>query len=895
VQANTAPVDALQSAVYDKNYNRMIAAPVRYRILSGEAKFTPISAQNGVVSPDGQSITVTTDKDGRASVRPIAGNASGIVKIVSEAVLGNNQVTGQALFQLSVLERKSGPTKLRGVVMSHTGKPLPGVKFSIARTNLIATSDSAGKFAFNDQVPPGKIDLFVDGRTVTPAPNIEYPALHFETAIIQGQDNQLPHPIYLPPVNLSASQVVGGDQDITLTIPGYEGFELIVKANSVTFPDGSRTGTLVISPVHNDRLPMVPPGGGSTFGTLGWTIQPTGTRFDPPAQVKIPNPGNMSAGQTAEIVQWDHDLATFIPMGRATVNEDASQVITDIGSGITKAGWGGCPTTGCGPDPGFPQCVIDKQPEIEFVKIGVKRNLGAASELDGPAFVFLDSDTNEPEYTLLDAYSVQRNCPNKFYEWKDSSGQRVFSGTPFDTTSLATPNKSESFTVSMSCIVCGNSFSKESPPKTVHFVKYAVRSVFSEQFPGAYSAGWSKTSGYLGGPVNKSFVLTGTNQANLGCLRVDVALQGTDDAKAEFRKKFMGTMNSGRFSEQNVKSGPNCGESGPFQKNALFLSIPAPTGDTVFPKFGFDDNTDRKLAFNEIVSTRANWRFNFVDEAEFASAFQTYTSRMAAFGELGQNWLRGFRDGNVPQYGNPPPIVVNEDHTLSRREFGLTHSVGMEFDSSDFFSSEKIGKSRSIEYSGTPVASSVVSRMMYSPNLSNWIIKAIDRNLNQITELLGTDGVVREIRVTFSNRDCEPPLCLLADKATFYGSILSGIDQDLYASIGDALEIRATFVIRGRDTPVPPFMSFPGASRVLDIQSIRVIDGYVRDIFDWDRDVYILGISAIPTPFIGALPLAAAKIQAYHLGKSGSRRSGLVFEAKYKMYSETFPGFWRFH
>ncbi len=32
-----------------------------------------------------------------------------------------------------------------------------------------------------------------------------------------------------------------------------------------------------------------------------------------------------------------------------------------------------------------------------------------------------------------------------------------------------------------------------------------------------------------------------------------------------------------------------------------------------------------------------------------------------------------------------------------------------------------------------------------------------------------------------------------------------------------------------------------------------------------------------------------------HLGKSGSRRSGLVFEAKYKMYSETFPGFWRFH
>ena len=120
--------------------------------------------------------------------------------------------------------------------------------------------------------------------------NQQYPALHLETAIIQGQINQLPHPIYLPPIKLNTSQIVGGNQDVTLTIPGYEGFELIVKANSVTFPDGTRVGPLVVSPVNNDRLPMVPPGGSPSFGTLGWTIQPTGTRFDPPAQVKIPNP-----------------------------------------------------------------------------------------------------------------------------------------------------------------------------------------------------------------------------------------------------------------------------------------------------------------------------------------------------------------------------------------------------------------------------------------------------------------------------------------------------------------------------------------------------------------------------------------------------------------------------
>ena len=185
--------------------------------------------------------------------------------------------------------------------MDHTGKPLQGVRLSISRTSLSATTNANGKFLFNAQVPPGKIDLFVDGRDAPAPANQQYPALHFETAIIQGQINQLPHAIYLPPINLSASQIVGGNQDVTLTIPGYEGFELIVKANSVTFPDGTRVGPLVVSLVHNDRLPMVPPGGSAVFGTLGWTIQPTCTRFDPPATVKIPNPGNMQAGETRKL------------------------------------------------------------------------------------------------------------------------------------------------------------------------------------------------------------------------------------------------------------------------------------------------------------------------------------------------------------------------------------------------------------------------------------------------------------------------------------------------------------------------------------------------------------------------------------------------------------------
>jgi hypothetical protein len=151
--------------------------------------------------------------------------------------------------------------------------------------------------------------------------------------------------------------IAASDKDVTLKIPGFEGFEMIVKANSVTFPDGSRQGPLVVSPVHIDRLPMVPPGGSATFMAPAWTIQPTGTRFDPPIEVHIPNSRNMKPGEVSEIYQWDHDLATFLPMGRATVSEDGAVLVTDAGYGVTKAGWGGNPP----PPPPPPNCAVAQQ------------------------------------------------------------------------------------------------------------------------------------------------------------------------------------------------------------------------------------------------------------------------------------------------------------------------------------------------------------------------------------------------------------------------------------------------------------------------------------------------------------------------------------------------------
>jgi hypothetical protein len=335
-------------------------------------------------------------------------------------------LVGLATFQIAVLPQSDGPTQFTGKVLDHTGKPLQGVRVTISRTPLSVTTDAAGNFTFLQDVPQGKLDLFVDGRAVTgtvPLPGnnqttpTQYPSLHFEVLAIRGQKNLLPHPIYLPPLLMSQAKIVGGNEDVSLTIPGRDGFEMIVKANSVTFPDGTRIGPLVVSPVADDRLPMSPPGGGSSFmpGAAA-TIQPSGTRFDPPIEVRLPNTSGYAPGERVVIYHWDHDIGQYVAMGQATVTDDGAQLITDPGSGITKAGWHGPPTP---PPPPPPNCGVQGAPRGTFAKIKVFGN-----DTD-PIYVGL----NDP-LSFVAEDDMQGNCSKK-YEWSFGDGEISPAKNPF--------------------------------------------------------------------------------------------------------------------------------------------------------------------------------------------------------------------------------------------------------------------------------------------------------------------------------------------------------------------------------------------------------------------------------------------------------------------------------
>ena len=445
------PLDALTAVTYDGEVNPVPGAVVVYVIdldggvnLDDGARFNASSATNAqAISANGKVLITVADNNGRSAARPTMGTAPGTVRVSAYAMPASTNITtalvesfasgaaftnnaGQTLgmvglagYQIGVLQQSDGPTQFTGKILDHTGKPLQGVRVTISRTPLSVTTDANGNFEFADQVPQGKLDLFVDGRAVTgttplPATNgaslsspTQYPSLHFELLAIRGQKNILPHPIYLPPLLMSQAKTVGGNEDVSITIPGFEGFEMIVRANSVTFPDGSRVGPLVVSPVHADRLPMVPPGGNSTFMSPAWTIQPSGTRFDPPIEVRIANSQNLKPGQTSDIYQWDHDLATFVPMGRATVSDDGSQLVTDPGSGITKAGWGGPPPP---PPPPPPDCGKGGPPPPEIT------GLSADIQIPDPYQI--------RRYTAVPfrAESATQGCTTLEYRWQISGG-----------------------------------------------------------------------------------------------------------------------------------------------------------------------------------------------------------------------------------------------------------------------------------------------------------------------------------------------------------------------------------------------------------------------------------------------------------------------------------------
>ncbi|HEX3130764.1 MAG TPA: PKD domain-containing protein [Thermoanaerobaculia bacterium] len=314
----------LLTQVFDGQGNPVQNVPVTYRVISGGGSFA-----------GAETVTEVTNGQGLASATFTLGPQPGnMINLVEAGFDGLAELPVTFAITGMVL----GPeeeTAIVGLVLDNQDDPVPGVTLAVDHTDLTAVSDAQGRFRIAG-VPVGTVKLKVDGKTTSRPGTWPYLEFHFTT--ISGVDNSLGMPIRLLPIDVAGGKLAGGPEEVVIQMKGVPGATLTVAPNSVTFPNGSKVGTVSFTQVHGDKVPMIAPLG-SNF-TVAFTVQPPGTRFDPPAVVTLPNIG-LPPGSEVDLFSFDHDIGEFLSVGTATVTPDGLLLRSNPGTGISKAGWGG--------------------------------------------------------------------------------------------------------------------------------------------------------------------------------------------------------------------------------------------------------------------------------------------------------------------------------------------------------------------------------------------------------------------------------------------------------------------------------------------------------------------------------------------------------------------------
>jgi hypothetical protein len=331
------------AVVTDAGHNRIPGVPVTFTV------------KQGAGNVNGQpSVTLNTDGDGRVQAILTLGPDAGINNNLLEATFPGNTAFPAAFTATGRTQGPAAATAISGVVLDNSNQPIPGVTMRLFQLNqgpsgnlpqqvgTPVVTDGEGQFTIQP-APVGVFKLMADGGTAT-RPGV-WPTLEYDIITTPGQNNTVGSPIYLPQLNPDNKLCVTPSTGGTLTVPQVPGFSLTIAPGSATFPGGSHTGCVTVTPVNMDKVPMVPGFGQQPRFVV--TIQPVGTMFNPPAAMTIPNVDGLAPRAVTEMYSYDHDLASFVAIGTATVSDDGSVIKSDPGVGVLKAGWhcGGDPNT----------------------------------------------------------------------------------------------------------------------------------------------------------------------------------------------------------------------------------------------------------------------------------------------------------------------------------------------------------------------------------------------------------------------------------------------------------------------------------------------------------------------------------------------------------------------
>jgi len=355
--------------VMDAGGNPVANVPVTFQVNAG----------NGTIDA-GNSAVKTTDLDGKAfAVLTIGQQPGSNNNTVSATFPGNTGLPAQFVAS-GVITGPAAATTISGIVLDNASQPIPDARASIKGSQVFALTNPQGQFTIPG-APVGDVMLYVDG-TSSKRPE-RFPTLSFQMTTLPGIDNALPGPIYLPPIDSDNTQMIDNtsDQDVVLTVKGMPGVQYTVFAHSATFADGSKSGSLSLSQVHVDRVPMTPANG--TAPSFVTTLQPPGVSFDPPVRMQVPNTSGLLPGQVAEVFSYRHDLEQFVSEGTGRVSDDGSVITTDPGFGLHVSGWNLIPPPPVAPNTTC-NCSASPTSATSLVPIATLASVSQRSALSAP-------------------------------------------------------------------------------------------------------------------------------------------------------------------------------------------------------------------------------------------------------------------------------------------------------------------------------------------------------------------------------------------------------------------------------------------------------------------------------------------------------------------------------
>jgi len=325
------PIELVASDAYG---NPAAGAVVEVTIVAGGGGLKE-KADSGLAVP---TMVLTTDVDGRITAHwQLGSDTSAEGQRLEARLVGVPDRLPVTMVATAVVSTgRPADTALSGIVLEDGHQPIAGVTIVVDGSTIGAVSGVDGRFLIRG-APAGHRHLIVNGATANHG-DVRYPTIGFEVDLLLGSTVELGLPINLPRMDRSNETLAGGDEEVVLALPGLPGAEIIIAPHSTIRADGTRGPVwMYTSAVNGQAIPMPLPGGYRV--QMAQTLQPTGTRLDPPARMRWPNVDGLPAGFQTPLLSFDHDFGEFVSQGTMTVAEDGLSLLSDPGTGLVKAGW----------------------------------------------------------------------------------------------------------------------------------------------------------------------------------------------------------------------------------------------------------------------------------------------------------------------------------------------------------------------------------------------------------------------------------------------------------------------------------------------------------------------------------------------------------------------------